>query len=138
MNQYLNLFAFLLLIFSIASQAGEPREYHKQGLEFVGQISQILVLNGYCKDENDCSKKDLVFLTNRNDGFLISVYGVEGKEITSTMVDKLYSYYSNHEKDISLSLEVDSFSHAESPKIFFMKKPNFSIKLPAYEQPKTD
>jgi len=128
----LRIFFVLLLYWPVFGFAGEPRAFHEQSLQFAAQIKETLINFGYCASISECSKKDMVFLTNKEDGFLVSVYGVHGKDVTSELVDKLYSFYSKHQKTMTLSMEVYLSDYSDVPKIYFFKNPYLSIRLPAY------
>ena len=118
------LFKIMCVFIALLISACGDQKYHAQGNKI--EIYGVMISAGYCKNEADCIKKELLF-AEFGDGIRFSVYGIRNDGVIADIVAAFVLEHSRKAPNIPASIRFFELNKEQ------MLGLNSFTKMPKYE-----
>jgi len=113
-EQLLKSYVISIIYTSVLLAGGTHGQYSGKASSIIYKVDEILITNGYCKDKNECQRKEYRFTTGDDDSINAQFYEIDKPKVISQIVDLYTSVYFKNNKNINVKLYFNSFSHEEN------------------------
>lgn len=83
-----NILILAFLFWLPPAWCGEDVRWHDIGVSLVAGIKTLLISRGLCESNNDCTKKELIFMRPTESGLEISMYTVGDPELIALIAGR--------------------------------------------------
>ena len=128
--------ALLLSAFNAFSQ-GHVLSLEEQGLGIGIRAKNVLINRGLCKDDQDCSRKQIIFFARQGNRIVMELYEVTDSNVVAEIAGLCFAEYTNSNRNLFITLEAFKTPHGDHMRLFkSMNPPPFLlIKLVPVDAP---
>lgn len=114
--------ALLLVAFNALSQGG-IRSVEEQGLGVGIKAKNVLINRGLCKDDLDCTRKQIIFFARQGNRIWMELYEVVDLSVVSEIGELCLAEYANSNRSLFITLEAYKSPHSDHMRLFKSMNP---------------